>query len=307
MDGWTRTRRSTTTALALAAMLAGCASLGAGSGGGTEDDGAGQPTGGEEQGGGMDDVDLEGDGLLVRVARGGGFVPVGWAFQTVADLTVYADGLAVRTGPTTLEYPGHLLPNLQTHRLTDDELDAVVVAARDAGLFAEPPDYGFPNITDVGSTTVTLQVGDQTWVHDAYALEISLTGGGNDGLTDDQRTAREVLAGFVTDLGEVLDRAEETGPYVPERFAVMARPIAEGEPGGDVVPAVVDWPVAAPLADADCLVVEDEEAAVLRPALEAARQGDRFVQDGVTYEAWVRVLLPDDPGCHGDEAAPAQG
>lgn len=308
MDGWTRTRRTTTTALALAALLAGCASLGAGSGGGTGGP-ATDPGTGEEQGDDVDGSDLEGDGLLVRVSRGGGFVPMGWAFQNVADLTVYADGLAVRTGPTTLEYPGHLLPNLQTHRLTDDQLDAVVVAARDAGLLAEPADYGFPNITDVGSTIVTLEVGGATYVHDAYALEIVLgdDSPAQDGLTDDQRAAREVLGDFLAELGEIVDGAEEAGPYVAERFAVMARPLADGEPTGDVAPAVLDWPVAVPLAGADCVLVEGDDAATLRPVLETARHGDRFVQDGVSHEVWVRVLLPGDPGCQGDEVAPAQG
>lgn len=297
-------RRTTGAALAAVLLLAGCASLEPGGGAppeGTGDEGPG--TDGTEEDG-VDDGDL-----VVRVHRGGGFVPMGWAFSSVADLTVYDDGLAVTQGPTTLEHPGRLLPNLQTSRLTPEDLDAVADAARDAGLLADAPSYGQPMITDVGSTLVTVRVDGVTYEHDAYALDMVLDPGspGAEGLTDAELEARAALAGFVDQVRSLVDGVEATGPYRPGAFAVMARPVDDGEQGLEPAPSVHEWPLDVPLAGADCVVVDGADAETLLPVLEAARQNDRMTHDGATYEVWARVMLPGDPGCGGSERAPAQG
>lgn len=303
-----RTRRTARVAAlgALTLVLTSCASLGGGSTGGDGSSGDGLPGSG---GDGSSAAHVPGgpDDVLVRVSHQGGFVPLGWDFSTVADVTVYADGLAVVPGPTTLEYPGRLLPNLQTYRLSDEAVRAIVTAAEDAGLLGAAPEYGMPAITDVGSTLVTVGVDGTSHAHDAYALEIARdTDGDVAGLTEEHLAAREALAGFVDAVRAAVGSAEEAGPYAPDAYAVMARPAdaaAEVEPA----PAEIAWPLAVPLTGADCVVVDGEDAAALGPVLADARQGDRFVQDGVAHDVWVRVLLPGDPGCTGTESAPAGG
>ncbi len=293
----------------LALALAGCASLGGGAqdAGGLPDGDRGDGHGGDGGAGGDDTAEV-----LVRVAHHGAFAPLGWDFSSVAELTVYADGLAVTPGPTTLEHPGRLLPNLRTHRLSDEQLEAIIGAATDAGLLDEAPDYGRPPITDVGSTLVTITVDGATYEHDAYALSVAIAEGmGEDsGLTSEQLAAREALDGFLTTARSQVEAAGDDGAYEPEAFAVMARPTGQAdvaEPAdGVVVPAEIPWPLA-DVALADCVVVAGDDAAALLPVLEGARQGDRFVQDGVVHDVWVRVLLPGDPGCTGDETAPAHG
>lgn len=287
-------------AVLLALALAGCASLAS-------------PAGTDALPGGDDGgASADGPEVLVRVSHHGAFVPVGWDFSSVAELTVYADGLAVTTGPTTLEYPGHLLPNLVTHRLPDASLAAIADAAADAGLLDDAPDYGMPAITDVGSTLVAITVDGTTYEHDAYALGMVQAGdlGAESGLTPEHLAAREALDGFLTTVRSQVDAAEETGTYEPDRFAVMAAPAAgAGDVAGDdgVVPAEIAWPLDVPLEGADCVVVAGEDAATLAPVLAGARQGDRFTQAGTTYDVWVRVLLPGDGGCTGTEQAPVQG
>lgn len=293
-------------------LLAGCASLP------TDDDGA--RAGGSDgdapdtSGGPSDGNGPVGDGgsdeMLVQVATSGGYVPAGWDFQTVPSLTLYADGLAITHGPTTLEYPGRLLPNLLTHRLTADQLGTVRQAADEAGLLAPAPDYGTPGVTDVGTTTVTITVDGETWRHDAYGLGIADDddlGGldGLDGLDEDARAARRALTDFRTVVETEIGAAGESGTYTPERFAVMAR---EADPGTadevtDLPAGEHPWPLEE-LTATDCRVVEGDDAAALGGVLQGARQGDRFTHDGVTYDVWVRVLLPGEAGCTDGERAP---
>lgn len=300
LSGARRGARSATGAAALgtlALVLAGCASLGGSSpaGGGSGPDGDGsEPV-----------VLADEDGVLVQVRQGGGFVPRGWAFQQVAEITLDADGRAVVAGPTTLQYPGSLLPNLRNHQLDDEAVEEIVAAAQDAGLVVDAaPDYGMPMVTDAPGTSVRIGVDGAVLEHHAYAL--GLESDPDENLTDDQLDGRRALAGFVETVRARVEAAEETGPYVPEGFAVMAVSPTPARTD-DVAPAEVPWPLAVALTSAPCLTLTGEDAAALEPVLAGARQGDRFTQDGVAHELWVRVLLPGDPGCTGDERAPAEG
>lgn len=252
--------------------------------------------------------------LLLQVAHVGGFVPMGWDFSTVPQITVYPDGLAVTHGPQTMEYPGRFLPNLLTHELTGDELAALVDAARDAGLLEPAPDYGMPPVADAGATVVTITVDGETFVHQAEALEILLDPGlGQDGeamgLTADAVAAREALAAFIETTRVTIDGAEETGVYEADSYAYLAvevPPLTEAD-GVDVRPAIHPWPLAEPLTATACTVVEGADAQGLGAVLQDARQNDRFEQDGTQFEVFVRVLLPGEAGCTGTEGLPGQG
>ena len=52
---------------------------------------------------------------------------------------MYDDGRAIVRGPQIAIYPAPVLPNLQVEQLSAADLDALVDAARDAGLLATPP------------------------------------------------------------------------------------------------------------------------------------------------------------------------
>lgn len=330
-------RRHPVVAVAAAAVLAvltGCAELdgprSAGSPGPTDDstDDPGHP-----------------DLPLLQVQVRGGFLPMGWEFATVPEPTVYADGRAVTHGPQIAIYPPPALPHLVERDLGDPGVDALVAAAREAGLLDEvAPEYGRPNVADAGTTVVTLHVDGRTHAHAAEALSVVDGIDGIDGwdpgpgaevtelppqppeapspenaaawgLTEEHLRARAVLAMFLIRAREVVAAAPEAGPYVVERFAVMARP-ATPEPGTDDAavedgaagssPAADDelprqvlaWPIEVALADAhDCLVVDGEDARVLREALTGVGFTARFEQAGVRYDAWFRPLLPHEDGC----------
>lgn len=302
-----RTYASVALTAALALTLGACASL---SSPGAGDEGAADPGAQPEQDVVPDEASQDAP-FLLQVKHVGGFVPMGWDFASVPQLTIYPDGLAVVTGPTTMEYPGRFLPNLLTYQLTEDQVAALVAAAEEAGLLAEAPDYGFPPVADAGATVVTLQVDGATYVHQAEALEVLLgdaLGGGDSGLPEEAVAARQALGDFIAEAQAAVEAAGTPEPYQTDSYAYLATevPPLTQEDGMDVLPTVHAWPLAEPLAETACTVVEGADADTLGAVLEEARQNDRFEQDGTQFEVHVRPMLPGDPGCTGAEQLPTR-
>lgn len=302
---------ATTAAVAgvLVLALAGCQT------GAADDGGDGGSGAGGSGGSGGDVPDVSGDGttLVLQVDVAGGFVPWGYEFGSVPGLSIYADGTAVVPGPTTLEYPGAVLPNLQVVTLPDGALDEIVAAALDADLLVPPaavPDYGQPNITDMPGTTVTIVVGGETFVHSAYALgsvegesgpdDPGMFDGGDSGLTEDQAAARVVLAQFLLEVQDLVGATGAEDAYPVSALGVLAAPVPEDQPVEEgFEPTVVPWPLAdVPLAGAgECAIVEGDDAQTLLATLADANQLTQFEQDAVVYQAWFRPLLPHETSC----------
>lgn len=272
---------------ALAVALTGCQSL--------RGDDVGDPPADDDVAGGG--TPAAAGAPVLQISASGGFVPMGWDFAAMPTLTLYGDGRAIVPGPQIMIYPGPLLPNLQVEQVSSDAIDAIVAAARDAGLLAAAPDYGMPNVTDVPTTYVTLTVDGRTYKHAAYALGmVDGEGGGGDGwgaadagLTDEQATARAALATFVQTANDLVGASGNGESYAIEALAMFARPI-DTSVDGAVAPEtqVVPWPLETRLADAaECTVVDGDAAQTLLAALSTATQATVFEQDGVTYNAWV--------------------
>ena len=308
----------------LAFALAGCQTGQAGGG----DAGPGNDGGASEPGGDVPEIGGDGSTLVLQVHSAGGFVPWGYDFASAPSLSVYADGTAIVHGPTTLEYPGKALPNLQVVYLPDGALEGIVEAARDADLLvadAEAPDYGMPNVTDLPTTRVTLVVGGETFEHAAYALGFGpgesgtvsgaagaadegddagegdggMLGAGDSGLTDEQSAARVALAQFVQRANELAGATGAEESYAISALGVLAMP-APAEAAAEGFEAdVVAWPVpGVALADAgECALVSGDDARALLTTLADANALTQFEQDGVTYQAWFRPLLPHETGC----------
>jgi len=326
-SGRRTTRRLPINAVVAATLLAltGCA--------GPDDPGGGPPLPGVE----VTPVDVDPDAPLLQVHRSGGFVPFGWDFRTVPELTVYGDGRAVTHGPQIAIYPPPALPSLLEHELSAADVDALVAAAREARLLETPPDYGHPPVADVPTTFVTLHVDGRAYEHAAEALGLAesetwTTGAeppdvdadppGDEvlfGASDETRQARSRLVSFLARAHELVDGAGSEAMYAIERFAVMAQPAAvtvagddaDGAPrpegdasgtspsfDGEVEPPVVPWPLDVALADAStCLVVDGADAQTLLATLSATVVTAQFEQAGVRYEAWFRPLLPHEETC----------
>ncbi|WP_298458755.1 hypothetical protein [uncultured Cellulomonas sp.] len=278
VQGRRRPRRlGAASAVAAAVVLAGCADV----------DGVGSPTTPDPSGDPAGEV-VAADLPLLQIERSGGFVLMGTDFASVPELTVYADGEAIAHGPQILIYPPPALPNLVRHDLSDADVEALIAAAREAGLLDAAGDYGQPPVADAPTTFVTLRVDGREFVHSAEALGIgdgaapaepvpATTEGttegtdegadaGTDdalpdeprpgdellpGLTEDERSARAELAAFIARAHELVGTSGEGEPYPLDAFAVMARPAPTPEPG--------DAPPETPSA-------EDQDAAGTVPA-----------------------------------------
>ena len=160
------------------------------------------------------------DEVVVRVVTDGGFAAESREPARLPEVSVFGDGRVITQGPTTLEYPGPALPNLQEFRLTRDGVAAIVDEARAAGLLDDPPpDYGDAGITDQATTTVTLRVDGTKAEVQVYTLSF------DDGLTVEQRENRRELQQFIGFVGHAHGVGVHVIPgstrrYEPEALAV---------------------------------------------------------------------------------------
>jgi hypothetical protein len=265
--------------------------------------------------------DLPADTAVVRVEQTGGFVTPQTTFSRVPDLAVYADGRAITPGPQIMIYPPPALPNLQMAQLSEAQVERILDLAGDAGLLADDIEYGEPGVADATTTVVTIVSGDNTYIHEAYALagastdpsEVALPG-----VDDEANEARTALTSFIAEASTVAGGGEtETTAWEPEAYALQATPAValpadetggtessegieglegvEGEPYGPALP----WEVAEiDLASATtCVAVEGDAAVQLREQFASANALTRFNQAGAEYDVWIRPVYPDETAC----------
>jgi hypothetical protein len=228
---------------------------------------------------------------VVRVVTKGGFAAEAAQGGDIPQVSVFGDGRVNVVGPTTLEFPGPALPNLQEFRVTGEGLGQIIDEARNAGLLDDPPpDYGDAGITDQPTTTVTVRLDGWTRRVNVNALNFS------DGVTDAQRENREQLANFIEWAGDpgallpvVVPHSERR--YEPAALAVLVRPSdsTEGDPRA--------WPLG-DLAGTDCTVYTEGDLATVLDAARDAREGDPWISAGGAYELTFRPLLPDERSCN---------
>lgn len=230
------------------------------------------------------------DAPVLRVVTRGGFAAEAPQRGQLPRVSVFEDGRVIVVGPTTLEFPGPALPNLQEFRVTGDGIGRIIDEAHNAGLLKDPaPDYGDAGITDQPTTTVTVRVDGRSRRVDVYALDFSA------GVTTEQRDNRErltrliQLAGDPDALRDVVV-PDSTRRYESTALAVIIRPSdsTEGEARA--------WPLD-DLAGASCKIFDRGQLAAVLEAARTARDGDRWESAGATYNLQFRPLLPDQRSC----------
>jgi hypothetical protein len=280
--------------------LAGCGSSGPG---GDDGDGGETTTTTGSSGGGIAHPEGPNE-LVLRIATGGGFVPVEYKLTVTPEFSLYGDGRVIETGPTIAIYPGPALPNLQTATISEETIQAILEAAREAGLFDPTIDYGQPGITDVGTTTFTINADGQTYTTDIYALGMEEGAGG---LTMEQQQARAAVSEFRSQMMELVaaDTADQAWePYQFEALRVYSRAVdpATSPDSTDVQPNRIEWPLD-DLATAGeavqpegyrLVTVTGEDLETLKPLLDEATQITIWESGGKDYNLFFRPLLPDE-------------
>jgi hypothetical protein len=173
------------------------------------------------------DHPTDAEAVVLRMAVGGGFVPVEFAFMENPTFTLYGNDVAIfRTGTGSSESIFDALPAFACARLTPDQVDELLtLALDDGGLRDARSEYPNPFIADVPSTTFTI---DADGVSKTVLVEAL---GFEDGAPDpDARAQLMALAGI---LGSFDTEVDDAVPYeVPgyEGMLTEAWPELEGTP-----------------------------------------------------------------------------
>lgn len=220
--------------------------------------------------------------VVLSISVAGGFVPYEYAYGTIPELVVYADGTAI--SPLVGGSAGPVLPRLRIVHLAPAQLASLIARARRAGLLGGPIEYPMPQVTDLPTTTVTIVVNGHLHTHAAYALGFP---------EKSERGVRKTLLRFVSATESfVLAQGTVVRPRaLPARVRLHATK-SQGGVTGTVTPWAVDGLRLAAIGE--CAVTSSPR--VIR-ALAQLRRGARYREHATTYELTMRALLPGDPAC----------
>lgn len=239
--------------------------------------------------------------VAIRIGHSGAFAPFGSEFAAVPTL-VLGDGTAFTGGAMTMEFPGKAVQAVSTGSLPEEVLVDLLRQAKEADLDEDGRDFGTPGITDVGSTDITVTLDGEEHTTSVYALGMTDGLGDGDGLTEEQREAREQVAAFVAAVGDAVQEVA-TDLYEPTAYQVVAIegvPAAESEI--DPQPNELDWPLPAlPLSggtEGACIdVAAGPDAEALAAALQEGNATTVWRDGGKHWNVAIRVLLPGTEPC----------
>jgi hypothetical protein len=248
------------------------------------------------------------DQLILRMAYEGGFVPYEYTLGSTPFWSLFGDGTLIVPGPQIEIYPGPALPNLTATQLSEDGIQAILEAARDAGLLDGDANYGDQCIADAATTVFTTTADGTTSVVSAYALDVGEPAGTCGNAKDADARAR--LAAFqarLTDLRSWLPDGSvgSERPFDPTEMRVYVLPY-QGDP--ELPQDQIEWPLEPALdtfgqpiqnapADIRCGVVTGEDLATLLAATRDANALTPWTSDGSDYQLIFRPLLPDEHTC----------
>lgn len=243
-------------------------------------------------------------GFALRAWTTQALPPVG-AFANAGPLFAIHDGRLIAHGPVPAIYPGPLLPNLQARPISQAGIDAIVAAARAAGLLDGPTDLtggALPPGSQTGHLLFVVDgverevLGDPT--HQIVCITAPCDGAPGSPEAFGQFWAR------IQDIGAWLggELGAET-PFDIDRLAVLlTEPVEDASlpPGfarwpleGDMAKFGVEWPGSPP---ARCGVIEGDDLALALTAFRQANANTRWTDDTNTQRGVIaRALFPGEP------------
>jgi len=240
------------------------------------------------------------DALVLKVETGGGFVGPLVSLRQFSTFALYGDGRLIVPGPQIEIYPGPALPNLQVQQVSEAGIQAILEAARRAGLLGPSRRYVDERVADAATTTFTLVADGARHVVSVYALA-----GSPGGPSRPQAVAR--LGAFLSRLSSLKSWLPHgsLGPetaYRATTLRVYAMPYQRVD---DLTEPPVRWPSGtlggfAPFPAFEgtrCGTVSGSE---LQAAIRAAARANEltpWVADGRRWTVVFRPLLPDESGC----------
>jgi hypothetical protein len=238
--------------------------------------------------------------VVLSITSGGGFVPFGADFANVP-LKVQRDGTVYTGGAIPAIYPGPALTPVSTGKLAGAQVQQLLDEARADQLGEDHLDVGQPPVSDMPSTTITVELDGTLHTHSIYALGYGIDDPqqGLSNLTPAQGSLRKALSNFVTHASDLVSQAADQA-YAPVAYQVLATridPASEAPP--EVTPNQLTWPAPdLPLvAGAACIDIDAAHAPALTEALTTASQITVWHDGGATWHLSVRATLPGDAAC----------
>lgn len=246
--------------------------------------------------------------LLLRWGYEGGFTPPEYQLTNLPSFSLYGDGTTVRPGPQIEIYPGPAIPALETTRVDEDGVDAILDAALEAGLdtMDDLTDMGSVGIADAPESVFTLRAGGVDRTVRVYALG-ELTGQ-PPGMPDEEYEARQALLELIDRLGSLETWLPEGSVGASEVYDVTGvRAFVSRYRGqADLPQPEIEWPLDESLrgigeetdAGYRCVVVTGTVwTDRLEPLATEANQLTPWTSGGQRYAIAFRPLLPDETTC----------
>jgi hypothetical protein len=243
------------------------------------------------------------DDLILRIDMVGGFIAPQAQLHRVPLLALYGDGRLIVPGPQIEIYPGLALPNLQVRTVSEAGIQAILAAARAAGLLGPHRQYD-GRMPDVPTTTFTVVADGARHVVSVQGLGAAgpATGSGSE---DSAAVARLVtFQSKVTDLSSWLPKGS-LGPEHSFRTEEMRVYVLPYQAQQDLPQAAKDWPAGSfggflPVVDLTGIRCGTVSGSALPGVLSAAGSANELTPWRVDGRLWTlvfRPLLPDESGC----------
>ena len=237
---------------------------------------------------------------VVRIEQTGGMLPPWETLRWYPTVVLYGDGRLIMQGPQIELYPGPALPNLVVTQLSQAGVQQVLAWAIEAGLHGPDRQLG-QQIPDAGATVFTIVTAEgthRTSITDPSAIDAQISAA---------RQFQNIVLSPRTWLADEV--AGDDVPYAFDRLRLISFPSDQQNLPDPGMANTVDWPLDTPLATLGtswgeppayrCALVEGEDLATLQPMFEQANELTLWRSDDVTYQLYLRPLLPDDEACPG--------
>ena len=228
------------------------------------------------------------DKVVFSVGTGGGMAPALSYALASPSLQIYGDGRIL----TTVSSPAIQAVPARYELARLDPAAVATIVSTGENIVNPATDFGTPGVTDVGTTTVTLNGSHGPQQVSVYAFDDTF----ETGLSPTQKSARTALRDLIDRAYALATGAAHT-PYIPDRVAVY-----ELDPQFTTTTATVGWPGPPPAAFLTAStkrrsiacgeLVADPAEEVYRAALD--NPGAAWLVDGVARILAVNPLPPAD-------------
>lgn len=221
---------------------------------------------------------------------------------------VFGDGRVIHPGPPSTNTPAPALPALTVTPLDVAGVEALLAAAKEAGLLGADQEMRFPVERDPAITVFVIVAAGTR--HQTVIEALQEIKAGDPRLTPDNLNQRELIKGVLTLMQDprqalAAHATDADSAYEPTALRIIVAPASGGS--SPATSETREWPLAGGLATlgealggkstSRCATVEGADLTTLDPLLRQSNELTLWSSGGVTYAVRFRPLLPGESGC----------